>query len=161
MDASDEGIHLQPVILELCPLGHQHRPGALYPLLQSLHTHFTQCCTIDDLNESMGLAHEAISLLSEGHPQRSNCLNELAVSLTYRFSHQGTFHDLDEAISVYEQVLLLRPVRHESHCFSLSNLSTEPSCGDRIRAPNLVIAPSWGAYAFSMNGKAPCTLYFP
>ncbi|KAG2124894.1 CHAT domain-containing protein [Suillus clintonianus] len=122
MDASDEGIHLRRVILELCPLGHQHRPGALYPLLQSLHRRFTQRGTIDDLDESIELGREAVSLLSEGHPQRSNCLNELAVSLIYRFGYQGTSHDLDEAISVYEQALLLRPVGHESRYLSLSNL---------------------------------------
>ncbi|KAG2337714.1 hypothetical protein BDR05DRAFT_941178 [Suillus weaverae] len=122
IDTSDEGIHLRRVVLDLCPQGHQRRPGALYPLLQSLHTRYTQCGSIDDLDESIRLGREAVSLLSEGHPHRSNSLNELAVSLVYRFNHQGKPNDLDEAISLHEEVLRLCPVGHKSHHFSLENL---------------------------------------
>ncbi|KAG1775530.1 CHAT domain-containing protein [Suillus placidus] len=121
-DTSDGGIHLRRVVLELCPQGHQRRPGALYPLLQSLRTRYTQCGSIDDLDESIKLSREAVSLLSEGHPHRSNSLNELAISLIYRFNYQGKPNDLDEAISLHEEALRLCPVGHKSHHFSLENL---------------------------------------
>ncbi|KAG1877227.1 CHAT domain-containing protein [Suillus subluteus] len=133
-DTSDEGIHLQRVVIELCPLGHQRRPDALYALLQSLYARFTQCGSIDDLDESIRLGREAVSLLSEGHPDRGSYLNELAVSLKYRFNHQGRPNDLDEAISLYEEalrlcladlyreVLTLRPPGHPHRDTTLNNL---------------------------------------
>ncbi|KAG2033405.1 hypothetical protein BDR03DRAFT_1094421, partial [Suillus americanus] len=121
-DASDEGIHLRRVVLELCPLGHQRRPRTLYALLQSLYTRFTQCGSIDDLDESIKLSREAVSLLSDGHPERDSYLNELALSLQYRFDHQGKPNDLDEAISLYEEALRLRPVGHKTRDSSLGNL---------------------------------------
>ncbi|KAG1877232.1 CHAT domain-containing protein [Suillus subluteus] len=122
IDASDEGIHLRRVVLELCPLGHQSRLDALHPLLRSLRTRFTQCGSIDDLDESIRLGREAVSLLSEGHPHRGICLHELAFSLGYRFDHQGKPNDLDEAISLYEEALCLRPVGHEFRDSSLDSL---------------------------------------
>ncbi|KAG2033403.1 hypothetical protein BDR03DRAFT_692444, partial [Suillus americanus] len=121
-DASDEGIHLRRVVLELCPLGHQRRARTLYALLQSLYTRFRQCGSIDDLDESIKLGREAVSLLSDGHPERDSYLNELAVSLEYRFTHEGKPNDLDEAISLYEEALRLRPVGHKYRDTSLDNL---------------------------------------
>ncbi|KAG2119367.1 CHAT domain-containing protein [Suillus clintonianus] len=123
VDSSDEGIHFQRVVLELCPLGHQNRPSALKILSQSLSTRFLRRGSIDDIDESIQLGREAISLLSEGHLQRGDYLNELAVSLDYRFDHQGKSHDLNESISLCEEALLLyRPVGHESRDISLNNL---------------------------------------
>ncbi|KAG1841217.1 CHAT domain-containing protein [Suillus subalutaceus] len=121
-DASDEGIHLRRVVLELCPLGHQHRPRALYKLSRSLYARFTQCGSIDDLDESIRLGREAVSLLSEGHPDCSGYMNDLALPLVSRFDHQGKPNDLDEAISLYEEVLRMRPVGHKYRDIPLDNL---------------------------------------
>jgi hypothetical protein len=52
-DASDEGIHLRRVILELCPLGNAHRLAALDELAQAVEARFRQRGTIDDLAESI------------------------------------------------------------------------------------------------------------
>ncbi|KAG1808066.1 hypothetical protein EV424DRAFT_1426197 [Suillus variegatus] len=85
-NASDEGIHLQCVVLELCSLGNQRRPRIL-------------------LDECIQCRHEAVFLCSERHPERETYLNSLALSLDYRSDHQGNSHDLNEAISLYEETL--------------------------------------------------------
>ncbi|KAG1816877.1 CHAT domain-containing protein [Suillus subaureus] len=117
--ASDEGIHLRRVVLKLCPLGHQLRPRALHKLSMALRSHFTQHGNIDDLDTSIQLDREAMSLYPEGH---GDYLNNLALSLVLRFEHQGKPNDLDEAISLQEEALRLRPVGHASRDIALSNL---------------------------------------
>ncbi|KAG2034421.1 CHAT domain-containing protein [Suillus americanus] len=118
-DASNEGIHLRRIVLELCPPGNQHRPRSLDNLAQVVEARFDQHGSIDDLEETIQLRREAVSLYPEGH---SGSLNNLAVSLRSRFQFQGKSHDLDEAISLHEEALRLRPVGHESRDASLSNL---------------------------------------
>ncbi|KAG1753620.1 uncharacterized protein EDB91DRAFT_1077355 [Suillus paluster] len=122
-DASDEGIHFRRIVLELCPLGNQHRPRALDKLSQSLSIRFRRSGSIDDIDESIQLGREVVSLCPGGYSDRGIYLNNLAFSLSYyRFSHQGKSDDLDEAISLYEEVLCLRPVGHKSRDTSLDNL---------------------------------------
>ncbi|KAG1759636.1 hypothetical protein EDD22DRAFT_1051990 [Suillus occidentalis] len=122
-DASNEGICLRRVILDLCPLGHRRRPKALDNLSHVLRSRFTQSGNIDDLDECIQFRREAMSLCPEGHTDRDLYLNNLAVSLRfYRFNHQGNPNDLDEAISLHEEALRLRPVGHESRAVSLGNL---------------------------------------
>ncbi|KIK39882.1 hypothetical protein CY34DRAFT_297687 [Suillus luteus UH-Slu-Lm8-n1] len=122
-EASDEGICLQRVVLDLCPVGHQHRPGTLNHLSIILESRFIQSGNIDDLDECIQFRREAVSLCPEGHTARVSCLINLAVSLHfYRFNHQGNPNDLDEAISLHEEALRLCPVGHESRHFSLSTL---------------------------------------
>ncbi|KAG2086768.1 CHAT domain-containing protein [Suillus discolor] len=122
LDASDEGIHLQRVILELCHLGHQLRPRALDELAQAVLARFDQHGSIDDLDMSIQLGREAVSLIPEGHASRDIYLDNLATSLTSRFYHQGKLNDLDEAISFHEEALRLRPVGHQYRNVSLDNL---------------------------------------
>ncbi|KAG2078370.1 TPR-like protein [Suillus decipiens] len=122
IDGSDEGIHLHRNILELCPLGQQHRPKVLNKLGWALFIRFTQCGNIDDIDESIHLHHEAASLCPEGHPDRGNYLNNLASSLSARFHHQGKPNDLDEAISLYEEALQF--VGYKFCDFSLDNLGS-------------------------------------
>ncbi|KAG2122498.1 CHAT domain-containing protein [Suillus clintonianus] len=106
IDASDEGIRLRRVVLELCPLGHQRRPGALTVLALALKARFRERGSIDDLEESIQLGREAVSLCPEGHSDR------------------GKSHDLDEVISMNEEVLRLWPVGHKFRDFSLDNLGS-------------------------------------
>ncbi|KAG2094535.1 CHAT domain-containing protein [Suillus cothurnatus] len=122
IDTSNEGIHIRRVILELCPLGNEHRPEAFNMLGWALRSRFQQCGSIDDLDESIQRGREAVSLSSEGHSERYAYLNDLAWSLWTRFKHQGNYHDLNEAISLYEEALRLCPVGHEYHDFALDNL---------------------------------------
>ncbi|KAG1728434.1 CHAT domain-containing protein [Suillus lakei] len=122
IDASDEGIHLRRVVLELCPLGHQRRPRALDKLSRALRIRFSQRGSIDDVDESIQFRREAISLCPEGHADRNQYLNNLASSLQSRFDHQGQYRDLNEVISTHEEVLRLRPVGHKSRDISLGHL---------------------------------------
>ncbi|KAG2344813.1 TPR-like protein, partial [Suillus weaverae] len=122
IDASDEGIHLRRVVLELCPLGHQLRSRALHWLAQAVEARFQQCGSIDDIDEAIQFRREAVFLCPEGHSDCDVYLNNLALSLVFRFNHQGKPYDLDEAISLHEKALRLRPVGHKSRDFSLDNL---------------------------------------
>ncbi|KAG1873810.1 CHAT domain-containing protein [Suillus subluteus] len=122
IDASDEGIHLRRVVLELCPLGHQLRPSALRWLAEAVKARFQQCGSVDDIDTSIQLGREAVSLSLEGHADRDVYLNNLAFSIKLRFDHQGKPNDLDEAISLYEEALPLRPVGHEYRDILLDNL---------------------------------------
>ncbi|KAG1897197.1 CHAT domain-containing protein [Suillus fuscotomentosus] len=121
-DASDEGIHLQRVVLELCPLGHRLRPRTLDELARAVKARFDQHGSIDDLDTCIQLCREAVSLCPEGHAGRDTYLNNLAFSLVSRFEHQGNPSDLNEAIFMYEEALHLRPVGHESRDLLLDNL---------------------------------------
>ncbi|KAG1882815.1 CHAT domain-containing protein [Suillus subluteus] len=122
IDASDEGIYLRRVVLELCPLGNEHRPNALDMLARALRTRFKQCGSIDDLDECIQRSREAVSLCPEGDSERHSYLNYLASSLQSHFNHQGKYHDLNEAISLHEEALRLCPVGHKYRDFSLNNL---------------------------------------
>ncbi|KAG2114890.1 CHAT domain-containing protein [Suillus cothurnatus] len=122
IDASDEGIQLRRVILEICPLDHQLRPRALHWLARAVEARFEQCGSIDDIDETIQLRREAVSLCPEGHADYDTHLNNLASSLVSRFHHQGKPNDLDEAISLYEEALRLCPVGHEYRDSSLDNL---------------------------------------
>ncbi|KAG2339350.1 hypothetical protein BDR05DRAFT_968083 [Suillus weaverae] len=122
IDASEEGICLRRVVLELCPQGHQLHPRALDRLAWALRPRFTQHGNIDDLDESIQYLREAVSLCPEGHSDAAYYLNNLAYLLGLRFDHQGKPNDLDEAISFYEEALHLRPVGHKYRDTSLDNL---------------------------------------
>ncbi|KAG1740421.1 CHAT domain-containing protein [Suillus paluster] len=121
-DGSDEDIQLRRIILELCPLGHQHHLNALEKLSQALGASFEQCGNIDDLDERIQCCRELVSLAPKGCHGRDTYLNNLAFSIARRFDHQGKSHDLNEAISLYEEALRLRPVGHRYRDFSLDNL---------------------------------------
>ncbi|KAG1752099.1 CHAT domain-containing protein [Suillus lakei] len=132
-DASDEGIQFRRVVLELCPLGHQRRPRALYNLARAVEARFDRHGSIDDIDESIRLHREAAALCPVGHSGRDHHLNNLAISLKLRFVHEGKSDDLNEAISLYEETL--RPVGHEYRDLSLNNignalLSRFTECGE-------------------------------
>ncbi|KAG1746151.1 CHAT domain-containing protein [Suillus lakei] len=124
VDASDEGIHLRRLALELCPLGHQHHLRTFYNLSSALYGRFLQCGSIVDIDESIQLGRDILSLCLEGHSSRDTYLNDLALSLATRFTHEGRPHDLDEAISLGEEALRLRPLGHKCRDIPLSNLGT-------------------------------------
>ncbi|KAG1752557.1 uncharacterized protein EDB91DRAFT_1343591 [Suillus paluster] len=109
-------------------LSSEHRSSALNKLSWALDTRFTQCGGIDDLDESIRIRRDVMSLLGpEEWHDRGTFLNNLALSISWRFNHQGKSHDLDEAISLYEEALRLWPVGHEYRGFLLDNLG-DPIC---------------------------------
>ncbi|KAG1798115.1 uncharacterized protein HD556DRAFT_1267042, partial [Suillus plorans] len=79
--------------------------------------------SIDDLDTSIQLGREAVSLCLEVHADRDTYLNNLASSLTSRFRHQGKPNDLNEAISLHEEALTLHPPRHPCRDTTLNNLA--------------------------------------
>ncbi|KAG1778158.1 hypothetical protein EV702DRAFT_1044841 [Suillus placidus] len=122
IDASEEGICLRRVVVELYPQGHRHRPRALDKLAQSVEACFVQHGSIDDLDTSIELGREAVSLCPEGHSNTAYHLINLASSLELRFDHQGKPNDLGEAISLHEEALRLCPVGYKHRDTSLDNL---------------------------------------
>ncbi|KAG1830683.1 CHAT domain-containing protein [Suillus subalutaceus] len=124
IDTSDEGIRLRRVVLELCPLDHQLRRGALHWLAEAMEARFEQCGSVDDIDETIQLRREVVSLCPKGHADCNSHLNDLALSLKSRFDHQGKPNDLDEAISLHEEVLRLCPVGYEYRDFPLDNLGS-------------------------------------
>ncbi|KAG1730520.1 CHAT domain-containing protein [Suillus paluster] len=135
-DSSNEGIQLRRIVLELCPLGHRHHPrtleelsGALEELSGALRARFLQCGSIDDLEETIQLCREVVSLYPEGYPRRGTYLINLGFSLESRFNHQGKYRDLKEAIYLYEEALRLHPVGHKFRGRSLGALG----CALRVR----------------------------
>ncbi|KAG2089821.1 CHAT domain-containing protein [Suillus cothurnatus] len=134
-DASDEGIHLRRVVLELCPPGHQLRPRALDELAQAVEARFEQHGSIDDLDTSIQLCREAVSLCPEGHSDRDSSLNNLALLLVSRFDHQNKPNDINEAISLHEEALRMCPLGHKIRDSLLDNLGSAlisrfKKCGD-------------------------------
>ncbi|KIK35478.1 hypothetical protein CY34DRAFT_812102 [Suillus luteus UH-Slu-Lm8-n1] len=111
VDGSDEGMHLRRIVLELCPLGHQLHIAALSGLSKAFKARFDLHGSTDDLDKSIELGREFVSLSRclEGLDTdcRANTLNYLGFSLVARFDHQGKLSDLDEAIHLYEEALCL------------------------------------------------------
>ncbi|KAG2094838.1 uncharacterized protein F5147DRAFT_819613 [Suillus discolor] len=144
IDASDEGIHLRQVVLELCPLGHQLRLTALDRLAQAVEARFHQHGSIDDLDTSIQLGREAVSLCPEGQADRGIYLNNLAERcacallgiqsrdfsldnlgdvLVKRFNKRGDIDDITRAISLRREALTLRQPGHPRRDTTLSNLA--------------------------------------
>ncbi|KAG1732254.1 CHAT domain-containing protein [Suillus paluster] len=122
-DASDQGIRLRRVVLELCPAGHQGRPRSLDRLASVFRARFVRLGNVDDVDEGIQLYREAVFLCPEGHPDHDFYLDGLAYLLRCRFEHQGDPHDLNEVIFLLEEALRLRPVGHNSRGRLLGNLA--------------------------------------
>jgi len=119
-----DSIQFQRFGLELYSPGHTSRLSAVERLSLDLKTHFAQCGSIDDIDESIRLLREVVSQCPEGHPSRDTSLDTLASSLMSRFHHQGKSDDLNEAIALFEEALILRPDGHEYRHVSLDKLGT-------------------------------------
>ena len=78
---------------------------------------------IDDLNETIVLDREALSLCPLEHPDRSISLNNLAVDLSSRYNQLGGIDDTNEAIVLGLEALSLRPFGHPDRSSSLGNLA--------------------------------------
>jgi tetratricopeptide (TPR) repeat protein len=85
---------------------------------------FKQRGGVGDIDETIQLCREAVSLCPEGHRFHTNDLNNLASSLLVRFHHQGKPNDLDEAIFLHEETLRLRSVGHKFRDSSLDGLGS-------------------------------------
>jgi hypothetical protein len=53
---------------------------------------------MEDLEEAVGVAHQAVQTISEDHPDLAGSLNNLGTKLERRYERTGNMEDLDEAI---------------------------------------------------------------
>ena len=72
---------------------------------------------MSDLEESILMQRESLSLCPIPHPKRSNVLNNLGNGLTERFIITGSMTDLEEAILIHRESLSLRPTSHPDRSF--------------------------------------------
>ncbi|KAG1778866.1 CHAT domain-containing protein [Suillus placidus] len=121
IDASDEGICLRRVVLELCPQGHQlpvslcpeghsNRDYYLNNLAFSLKLRFDHQGKPNDLDEAISLYEEAPRLRpgAPSSPVSTNCKD---------------IDDITRAISLHREALTLRPLGQPHRGTTLSNLA--------------------------------------
>ncbi|TFK16623.1 TPR-like protein [Coprinopsis marcescibilis] len=78
----------------------------------------------EDLDESILLDREAISLRPTGHVNHAKSINNLANNLSIRFRLKAeSFADLEESLMMHRKALSLRPVPDPERSQSLHNLS--------------------------------------
>ncbi|KAG1729051.1 hypothetical protein EDD22DRAFT_974044 [Suillus occidentalis] len=92
-----------------------------------LSTRFDHRGNVEDLDQAIVLAREALALRPVGHTDRSSSLNNLAVRLSTRFHRRGNAEDLDQAIALGREALALRPVGHTDRSSSLNILAVRLS----------------------------------
>ena len=78
---------------------------------------------IDDLNETVVLSREILSLCPPGHPARAMSLNYLADCLSSRYDVLGGIDELNEAIVLDREALSLCPPGHPLRSISLNTLA--------------------------------------
>ena len=76
-----------------------------------------------DLEESVRLHREALSLRPPGHSDRISSLNNFAACLGLRHQCEGLVDDIEEAIPLHREALALRPPGHPERSMLLDNLS--------------------------------------
>ena len=102
---------------------HRERALAWIILANTLHIRYKQLGGIDDLNEAIVLARDALSLCPPGHPARSMSLSNLADHLSSRYDKLGGIDDTNEAIVLTQEALSLRPLGHPDRSVSLNYLA--------------------------------------
>ncbi|KAG2339280.1 hypothetical protein BDR05DRAFT_992138 [Suillus weaverae] len=127
-DASDEGIHLRRVVLELsvslCSEGHSERDTYLNNLALSLLYRFNYQGNSDDLNEAISLYEEALRLRPVGHKYHDSSLNNLGTALITRFNQHYDVNDVMRVISLQHEALTLCPPGNPYRDYTLNNLAS-------------------------------------
>ena len=78
---------------------------------------------MEDLDEAIVLAQDALVLRPPGHPHRLRPLNNLALSLFARYKQLKRMEGLDEAIELNREALKLRPPGYPNRSASLESLA--------------------------------------
>ncbi|KAG6907245.1 hypothetical protein DXG01_009784 [Tephrocybe rancida] len=132
LDCDDDSeSHLQAVnglkkFLSSIPESHPKRARVLLKVANALSARFNQTGDVMNLDESLALSRESVSLRPFPHPERYSALNTLASVLQTRYEQNGDINDLEEAVALSRKSLLLMPARaiaHRDHCLMLENLS--------------------------------------
>ncbi|KAJ7651899.1 CHAT domain-containing protein [Mycena rosella] len=110
-----EAVTLAPTVGE--------RASGLASLGTSLLVRFERLGNLDNLNESIQVSGEAVTMCSSDDVQRkSSYLNGLANSFRRRFQHLGNMNDLDQAILAAKQAITFLPHGHPSRAWRLMGL---------------------------------------
>src|SRR5436190_1902559 len=84
---------------------------------------------MDDLEEAIQGAREAVDATPRDHPDRAGRLNNLGIRLGDRYSRTGAMDDLEEAIRVALEAVDATPQDHPNRAGRLNNLGIR--LGDR------------------------------
>ena len=119
-----ETVVLDREALDLCPQGHPDRSTSAINLGNRLSTRYKHLGAMQDLDEAIVLAREALALdlRPQGYHYRPVSLMNLAVYLSTRYKPLGAMQDLDEAIVLNREALDLRPQGHPDRSGSLDSL---------------------------------------
>ncbi|RYP34795.1 hypothetical protein DL768_011034 [Monosporascus sp. mg162] len=82
-----------------------------------------------NLEETIGMAREAVDATPQDHPDRAALLNNLGIRLGNRYSRTGSMADLEEAIGVAREAVDTTPQDHPDRASRLNNLGNR--LGDR------------------------------
>ena len=133
----NEAIVLARDALVLCPAGHPDHSMALNNLANHLSTRYNelgvkedfndQFGAMEDLNEAVDLARDALALWPPGHADHSIALNNLANHLSTRYMLLGGIEDLNEAIVLARDALAVRPPGYPGRSIFLDNLANNLS----------------------------------
>jgi tetratricopeptide (TPR) repeat protein len=94
-------------VVQYTPQNHQRRSLGLVEYAVYLSERFEGLGDFSDLERSIQVSKEAMTLEPKGGPFRSLVLGGLAQCLLARSAHSGTFDDIDLAIGVTEEALSL------------------------------------------------------
>ncbi|KAF9767352.1 hypothetical protein IL306_000094 [Fusarium sp. DS 682] len=101
----DRSIILFSKAKELCPTHAKLYIMILKSYTKCLQYRFQLTNDIEDINLSITVEEEYLTLLPEGHPERLEQMMRLAVNITKRFSRLKKTQDIDRAQALAEQVL--------------------------------------------------------
>jgi tetratricopeptide (TPR) repeat protein len=117
----DDAIQAARTALEATSANDLERANQLNNLGSHLGMRYTERGAINDLEESIQLARQALAILA-GHPNRGLYLNNLAVGLGDRYKHLAESADLEEAIRLGREVVSMTPPNSPHFSEYLNNL---------------------------------------
>ncbi|KAG2067145.1 hypothetical protein BDR04DRAFT_952161, partial [Suillus decipiens] len=131
------------IILKLHQLGHQCHLGALTKHAEALEVRFVKCGNINDIDESIQLRRNTVSLCHKGHPDHGRRrTRSLSSALLSRFWETRMEEDIKEAIGLFQQSLKVLPSLHPERCLGSMQLQAAYRCRYQIlhNAPDLSFA---------------------
>ncbi|KAJ3530256.1 hypothetical protein NMY22_g8653 [Coprinellus aureogranulatus] len=101
------------------------RAPHLQLLAESVFNRAERFGDIEDVEKSILLIREVLSIYPANHEERPNALDSLATFLQNRFERLGNVEDQDEAIRCYREALSCFPQGHPVRSVTLGNLGKE------------------------------------
>ena len=90
-----------------------------------LETRYERTGKMEDLEEAIRVARQAVDVTPEDHPDLAGRLNNLGLKLQRRYERTGKMEDLEEAIRVARQAVDVTPEDHPDLAGRLNNLGNE------------------------------------